>query len=261
MGKLDGRVAIITGAAGGQGEATARLFAEEGALVVLADVLEEQGRAVASDIGGNALFRVLDVASEQGWDDCVKAALGRWGRIDVLINNAGVVHAASIFDLKRTDFERVLGINLIGAWLGIKATAPSMISLGKGAIINISSTAGLWGMNGLAAYTSSKWALRGLTKTAAMELGHRGVRVNAIFPGIINTRMGNSISRESVEEQNRRYAKQAIPRIGNPDEVAKTSLFLVSDDASYLCGSEFVVDGGMTLGVYSDFLPGAPASA
>ena len=171
MGRFEGRVAIVTGASNGQGASTARLLAKEGANVVIADVMEMEGHALASEIGEAALFQPLDVGDEAAWAACTKATLEQWGRIDILVNNAGVVHGASLFELKVEDFERVLRINLIGAWLGIKAAAPSMIELGRGSIINIASTAALVGMNGLAAYTSSKWGLRGLTKTAAMEVG------------------------------------------------------------------------------------------
>jgi 3alpha(or 20beta)-hydroxysteroid dehydrogenase len=150
----------------------------------------------------------------------------------------------------------VLDINLLGAWLGIKTTAPGMIAKGKGAIVNIISTAGLWGMNGVVAYAASKWALRGVTKTAAMELGPKGVRVNAVFPGGVNTRMGN-ITNEAAEELNKYYQGQPIKRIGEPEEIAACSLFLASDAASYLCGAEIAADGGMTLGVFNDFLPSA----
>ena len=258
-GKLDGRVAIITGAARGQGAATARLFAAEGAKVVIADVLETEGQAVARDLGTSGAFSKLDITDEAQWRAIVSETERRWGKVDILINNAGVVHPASITELAKADFERVLSINLIGAWLGIKSVAPGMTRRGSGSIVNICSTAGLWGMNGLTAYSSSKWALRGLTKTAAMELGLKGVRVNAVFPGGVNTPMGN-ITNEPVSELNKYYQRQPIRRIGEPEEVARTSLFLVSDDAAYLCGAEIAVDGGMTLGAYNDFLPGAPGS-
>jgi 3alpha(or 20beta)-hydroxysteroid dehydrogenase len=258
-GKLEGRVAVITGAARGQGEATARIFAEAGARVVAADLLQEEGAALTRDLGAAAIFHKLDTADEDGWAALVVAVLARWGRIDILINNAGIVHPAAIGDLTKADFQRVLNINLIGAWLGMKAVTPAMTAAGKGAIVNICSTSGLWGMNGLAAYSASKWALRGLNKTAAMELGHKGIRVNAVFPGGINTKMGN-ITDEPVAELNKYYQGQAIRRIGEPEEVARTSLFLVSDDASYITGAEIAVDGGMTLGVINSFLPGAPAA-
>jgi 3alpha(or 20beta)-hydroxysteroid dehydrogenase len=257
--KLNGRVAIITGGARGQGAATARVFAAEGARVVIADILAPEGEALAAELGPAAVFRRLDVTDENDWRTTVAETKSRWGDADILINNAGVVHAASLIDLEKADFERVLRINLIGAWLGIKSVAPGMIAKGKGAIVNISSVSGLWGMNGLAAYSASKWALRGLTKTAALELGYRGIRVNAIFPGGVNTPMGN-ITNEPVGELNKYYQRQPIRRIGEPEEVAQTSLFLVSDDASYLCGAELAVDGGMTIGAYNDFLPGGPAA-
>jgi 3alpha(or 20beta)-hydroxysteroid dehydrogenase len=259
-GKLEGRIAVITGAARGQGEATARLFAAQGARVVLADMLETEGLAVAADIGASALFVKLDVSEENQWAALDTAIKTKWGHAaDILVNNAGIVHPASILDLTKVDFERVLQINLIGAWLGIKTLAPGMVAKGKGAIVNIVSSSGLWGMNGLAAYSSSKWALRGISKTAAMELGYKGVRVNAVFPGGINTAMGN-VTNEAASELNKYYVGQTIQRIGEPDEVAQTSLFLASDDASYVCGAEVTVDGGQTLGVFTPFLPGAPTS-
>lgn len=259
-GKLTGRIAVVTGGARGQGEATARLFAAEGAQVVIADMLEQEGRAVADSLGEAGLFAKLDVSDEDQWSTLDAAVKARWGEAaDILVNNAGVVHPASILDLTKADFERVLRINLVGAWLGIKTLAPGMIARGKGAIVNIVSSSGLWGMNGLAAYSSSKWALRGITKTAAMELGHKGVRVNAVFPGGINTVMGN-VTNEEVSELAKYYVGQPIQRIGEPEEVARTSLFLVSDDASYICGAELAVDGGMTVGVYTPFLPGAPGA-
>lgn len=257
--KLAGRVAIITGAALGQGAATARIFAEAGARIVVADILEEEGQATADAIGENAVFQRLDVSDEENWRTVVEAIAHRWAAPDILINNAGIVHPVDALNLRKADYERVLGINLIGPWLGIKAVAPGMIAKGKGAIVNICSSSGLIGMNGLTAYMSSKWGLRGLTKNVAMELGHRGIRVNAVFPGGINTRMGN-ITDEPVEELNKYYVGQTIQRIGEPEEVARTSLFLCSDDASYITGAEVAVDGGQTLGAFTPFLPGAPAN-
>lgn len=257
MGKLDGRVAIVTGGARGMGAATAKLFVAEGAKVVIADLLEEEGRQRASELGPNAQFLKLDVADENAWQSVIAETLSSWKSIDILINNAGVVHASPIEQIEKADFERVLGVNLLGPWLGIKAVASTMVAQGKGAIVNVCSTAGLWGMNGLAAYSSSKWALRGLTKSAAMELGHKGIRVNAVFPGGVNTDMGN-ITKEPVEELAKYYQDQPIQRIAEPEEIARASLFLVSDDASYMCGAELAVDGGMTLGTFNSFLPGAP---
>lgn len=256
-GRLEGAVAVVTGGSRGQGAATARIFAAEGARVAIADVLEEEGRALAREIGDSAMFVPLDVSDQASWSALAESVANRWGTPGILVNNAGVVHAVGMLELTKADFERVLGINLIGAWLGIKTLAPGMIAAGKGAIVNICSASGLWGMNGLAPYSASKWGLRSLTKTAALELGLKGIRVNAIFPGGINTKMGN-ITNEDVTELNKHYQRQPIQRIGEPEEVARTSLFLVSEDASYLCGAEIAVDGGQTLGVYADFLPGAP---
>jgi 3alpha(or 20beta)-hydroxysteroid dehydrogenase len=261
MKKLDGRVVIVTGGAGGQGAAAARLYAEQGAKVVVADLSEAEGTRVAEKIGDAAVFQRLDVGDEASWADCIDRTKARWGRIDALLNNAGVMHVASIIDHELRDFERVVRVNLIGPWLGIKSVAPTMIAQGKGAIVNIGSTASVWGMHGIAAYSSSKWGLRGLTKAAAMELGHRGIRVNAIFPGGVDTAMAGGGGAAPVEDLNRSYMRQPIQRIGDPAEVANVSLFLISDDSSYMCGSELTVDGGLTLGVYKDYLPGAPGGA
>lgn len=255
---LKGRVAIITGGARGQGEATVRLFAAEGARVVIADVLTEEGTALANEIGTAAFFYKLDVSNEESWKALVAEIADRWNaHADILINNAGIVHVATLLELELEDLDRVLRVNLIGAWLGMKTVAPLMIAAGKGAIVNICSSAGIWGMNGLMAYSASKWALRGLSKSAALELGHRGVRVNTVFPGGMNTKMGN-VSEGPAEDINKYYRGQPIQRIGEPSEVAQTSLFLVSDQASYVCGAEVTVDGGMTAGVFSEFLPGGP---
>ena len=258
MNKLDGRVVIITGGAGGQGAAAARLYVAHGARVVIGDVLEADGRAVADEIGDSAIFQRLDVGDEASWKDCVAAATSRWGRIDALLNNAGVIHVASIVEGELRDFERVLRVNLVGPWLGIRAVAPTMIAQGKGAIVNVGSTASLWGMHGISSYSSSKWGLRGLTKAAAMELGHRGVRVNVIFPGGVNTRMAGGGGGANVEDLNKSYMRQPIQRIADPSEIANVSLFLISDESSYMCGSEVAVDGGLTLGVYKDYMPSAP---
>jgi 3alpha(or 20beta)-hydroxysteroid dehydrogenase len=257
MGRLEGKVAVVTGSARGQGEATARLFAIEGAKVVLADRLQDAVTSVANEIGASALPVGMDVSSEEAWNGLSDIVLAKWGRVDILVNNAAVVHAADLLSLKRSDFERVLGINLIGSWLGIRTLAPHMIAQGSGSIVNIGSTASVMGMNGLGAYSASKFALRGLTKTAAMELGFRGVRVNAIFPGGIDSPMAG-VSLQTKEEKNNRFAGNPIQRIGEPDEVAYTSLFLASDEASYLCGAEILVDGGAALGKYYTWLPASP---
>ncbi|WP_340316819.1 SDR family NAD(P)-dependent oxidoreductase [Rhizorhabdus argentea] len=253
-GRLEGRVAIITGAARGQGEVTARIFASEGAKVILGDVDDAEGKAAAAAIGGDAAYEHLDVTDEANWQAVIAAATQRWGGVDVLINNAGIVIPASIADMSKEHFLKVLEINLAGAWLGMKSVAPVMFAKGKGSIVNIVSTAGLWAMNGMAAYGASKWALRGLSRNAALEYGPRGVRVNAVFPGGINTRMSN-LADEPVEDLDKYYVDQPIKRIGQSEEVARASLFLASDESSYMCGAELAVDGGQTLGKFLPFLP------
>jgi len=260
MGRLQGKVAIVTGGARGMGAATARLFAQEGAAVVIADVLAAEGEALAQEIGEKALFVRLDVRNEDEWQQVADAALGRFGSIDVLVNNAAVVHFCGIENLVKEDLERVLGSNVIGPLLGIKTIAPVMKRQGKGAITNISSIDGLRGCNGLSAYTASKWAVRGLTKSAALEFGPFGVRVNSIHPGGVDTVMGNPAGRKH-DELNRDYTAVPLQRIGLPEEIANASLFLASDEASYVSGAELSVDGGWCAGYYQPALPGAPQKA
>ena len=256
--RLQDKVAIITGAARGQGEATARLFAEHGAKVVVADVID--GAEVAQSIGSHAVFAKLDVSKAEQWNGLVADTLARWGRIDVLVNNAGINKPAALLELEQAVFEQTLAINLLGPWLGIKAVAPHMIANGRGSIINIVSSSAMITLNGLTPYLSSKWALRGLSRVAALELGWQGVRVNSVYPGGINTPMGN-ITNEPVENLGKYYVNQPIQRIGEPREVAHVSLFLASDESSYMCGSEVAVDGGQALGGFTPFLPGAAPTA
>lgn len=256
MGKLNGKVAVITGAARGQGEATARLFAEEGARVAVVDLLPE-GAKVAADIGPNAFYANFDVSDQAAWQDFSVDILGHWGRVDILVNNAAIVHAAGLLDLETEDFRRVLDVNLLGAWNGIRTLGAHMAAQGSGSIVNVHSIGALIGLNGLGAYVASKWALRGLSKTAALELAHRGVRVNGIFPGAIASPMAG-LEEEPPEVTAQRFVGQPIARIGEPLEVAKASLFLASDDSSFMCGAELVIDGGMTVGKYYNYLPGAP---
>lgn len=260
MGRLQDKVAIVTGGARGMGAATVRLFAQEGASVVIADVLTAEGEALAQEIGDKALFVRLDVRSEEEWERVADAALARFGRIDVLVNNAAVLHFCGIETMAKEDLERVLSINVIGTMLGMKTIAPIMKRQGKGAITNISSIDGLRGCNGLSAYTASKWAVRGLTKSATLEFGPFGVRVNSIHPGGVDTAMGNPAGRKH-EELNRDYTAVPLQRIGLPEEIANASLFLASDEASYVAGAELSVDGGWSAGYYQPALPGAPQQA
>ena len=257
MSQLNDKVAIVTGGARGMGAATSRLFAAVGAQIVIADLLDAEGEALAAEIGGAARYRHHDVSDEASWTSLVAATLAEWGRIDVLVNNAGILLFNTLLQTRKDDFEKVLRVNLVGTFLGIQAVAPQMVERGKGSIVNISSVDGMKGANGLAAYCSSKWGLRGLTRVAALELGHRGVRVNSVHPGGIDTVMSNP-GHAARDVVNPAYAGIPLQRIGGPEEVAKASLFLASDEASYLCGAEIAVDGGMLAGQYYAGMPGAP---
>jgi 3alpha(or 20beta)-hydroxysteroid dehydrogenase len=257
MARLSGKVAIVTGAARGQGEAEARLFAREGAQVVLADVLDDEGEAVAKDIGGAATYVHVDVSQEQDWKRAIDAAAS-FGPLNVLVNNAAISGFGSIEETSLDDYMRVVNINQVGTFLGIKSAIPAMTAAGAGSIVNISSIDGIGSKNGLVAYTSSKFAIRGMTKTAALELGHRGIRVNSIHPGGINTIMGNPMGWEGEELQAGWRTRVALGRIGEPIDIANMALFLASDEASYCTGAEFVVDGGWTCGDIEPLLPGAP---
>ena len=257
MQRLANKVAIITGGARGMGAQTCRLFIEEGAQVVIADLLEAEGQALASELGDAASFRRLDVSNEESWQQLVNETVERFGRIDVLVNNAAVLVFGSLEQLSKADFERALSINLTGTFLGIHTVAPIMREQRAGSIVNISSVDGLRGVNALAAYVSSKWGVRGLTKVAALELGPHGVRVNSVHPGGVDTQMSNPTGapRDSLNNQ---YRQVPLQRIGAPEEIARATLFLASDDASYCNGSELSVDGGMAAGSYYAGLPGSP---
>jgi 3alpha(or 20beta)-hydroxysteroid dehydrogenase len=237
---LEGRVAVITGAARGQGAADARLLSSAGALVVATDVLEDDGEALCREIGGSAVFVRHDVTNVAHWEDVVKTALDLHGRLDVLVNNAGIHRSKPLLEESQEEFEKVLSVNLVGPFLGIRAVSEPMRRSGSGSIINIASTAGAMGLLGHASYGSSKWGLRGLTKTAAAELGPMGIRVNAILPGAINTAMMKPVTAETGN----RFASLPLGRHGEPDEIASVVLFLASDASSYMTGAEIVVDGG-----------------
>jgi 3alpha(or 20beta)-hydroxysteroid dehydrogenase len=254
MGRLDSKVAIVTGAARGQGEAEARLFVAEGAKVVLGDVLDDLGKAVAGDLGDRATYVHMDVGREEDWDDAVRAA-GTLGRLNVLVNNAAIIRPAAIVDTSLADYLSVINVNQVGCFLGVRSAVEPMRAAGGGSIVNISSMDGLGSKNGLISYSASKFAVRGMTKTAALELGQYGIRVNSIHPGGVNTPMGNPAGDDSIAPA---FARLPIPRIGEPIEIAYMALFLASDEASYCTGAEFVVDGGWTCG---DLEPGLPGSA
>lgn len=243
MGRLDGKVAVISGGARGQGAGEARLFVAEGARVVIGDVLDAEGKEVAAELGDAGHFVHLDVTDEASWQSAIGEAEARFGPVNVLVNNAGVLSFGPIDQVELTEFQRVLSINLQGVFLGIKSVVPSMERAGGGSIVNTSSTAGLQGQPMLAAYVSSKWAVRGLSKTAAMELGRRGIRVNSVHPGGVDTPMIAGTDTEGAW-----YKRLPVGRIGTVDDVARTVLFLASDEAAYITGAELAVDGGATCG-------------
>ncbi|GAA3477176.1 glucose 1-dehydrogenase [Streptomyces yanii] len=238
---LTGKVALVTGAARGMGEAEARLLAARGAKVVLTDVLETEGEATAASIGSSARFVRHDVTDEKAWEAAVAAAVDGFGRLDVLVNNAAIYTTSPIVEEDPARLEAVLRVDLIGPFLGIRAVAGAMKAHGGGSIVNISSQAGLQGMWGHGAYGAAKWGLRGLTKTAALELGADGIRVNSVHPGAIATAMTAHLGTKE-------HAGAPLGRVGEPEEVARLVAFLASDDSSYLSGAELAVDGGASAG-------------
>lgn len=242
--RLDGKVAIITGAASGMGAATARRFVSEGARVVIADLLEKEGSALASSLGGNARFEKLDVTDEANWKSVVEATTAHFGRLDILVNNAGISGSAEQ-DLYSTDaWHRIMAINATGVFLGTKYAVPAMKASGGGSIVNLSSIAGLIGSEGIhMAYNASKGAVRLMTKSTAVQHGTDGIRANSVHPGVMPP-MRTSGRTADPEVRARRMNVIPMRRPGESDEVANAILFLASDEASYITGTELVVDGG-----------------
>ena len=248
-GRLDGKVALVTGAARGQGEAEVRLFAREGATVVVADVLDVEGQAVADSIGSQASYLHLDVTDEDNWRSVVDGIVGAHGGIQVLVNNAGIAHNASLVNTTLDDYRAVVDVNQTGVFLGMRAVAEPMRDSGGGAIVNISSIDGIVGMTGLLPYVASKFAVRGMTKAAALELGPWGIRVNSVHPGLIETPMLH-LGGETVDRGIARMVEHfPLRRVGAPSEVASVALFLACDDSAYCTGAEVVVDGGIIAGM------------
>jgi 3alpha(or 20beta)-hydroxysteroid dehydrogenase len=246
MPRLQGKVALITGAARGQGAATARRYVAEGARVVIADVRDDDGNKLAGELGAAAYYRHLDVSSEKDWAAAVEEAVGALGRIDVLVNNAGILHFSAIAETSLADYERVIRVNQIGTFLGMRAVIPTMTATGSGSIINVSSVEGLAGMPYLVAYSASKFAIRGMTKVAAMELGERNIRVNSVHPGAIDTQMVRDAVGGATIDMAPIGKRVALRRVGQPEEIADLVVFLGSDESSYCTGAEFVADGGAT---------------
>jgi 3alpha(or 20beta)-hydroxysteroid dehydrogenase len=244
MNRLAGKVAIVTGAAMGQGAAIATAFVAEGASVVVADVAKEEGQALADSLGERAHFAHHDVSDETSWSAVVEDANARFGPVNVLANNAGVLRFGEIASGSLDDVELMWRVNQMGVFLGMRAVVPTMKANGGGSIINASSVEGLAGMAGCTAYAATKWAIRGMTKCAAMELGGRGIRVNSVHPGMIDTPMTRVHGGDAAME----FGASKVPmrRVGTPADIAPVYVFLASDESGYMNGAELAVDGGVT---------------
>jgi 3alpha(or 20beta)-hydroxysteroid dehydrogenase len=249
MGRLSGKVALITGAARGQGATEARLFAAEGAQVVLGDVLDADGELVAKELGDAARYRHHDVTDKADWDAIVAEAVESFGRLDVLVNNAGIFRITPLATTTAEDFNTVIAVNQLGTFLGMQAVIGAMSTSGGGSIVNLSSIAGLRGSAGTVAYSASKWAVRGMTKVAALELAPLGIRVNSIHPGIIDTPMLNDLLITDEAAKQAVGGRIPIGGVATADQVARLALYLASDDSDHATGAEFVVDGGITAGM------------
>jgi 3alpha(or 20beta)-hydroxysteroid dehydrogenase len=244
MGRLTGKTALITGAARGQGAAAARRFVAEGAQVVIADILDDQGKQLADELG--AVYQHLDVSDEAQWEQAAARAVAEYGRLNVLVNNAGVLHFSQLEQTSLADYERVIRVNQIGCFLGMRTVVEPMRAAGGGSIVNLSSVEGLAAVPLLIAYTASKFAIRGMTKVAALELGKDGIRVNSVHPGMIDTSMVSDALGGYEMPVDWVAKKVPLGRVGTADDIAQLVLFLASDESSYSTGAEFVADGGAT---------------
>ena len=250
MARLEGKVALVTGAARGIGEQIARLFAAEGAAVVVADRRDELGEAVADGIrsaGSRAVYTSLDITSSEQWRAGVELARAEFGGLDVLVNNAGIIRVKPFAETSEEELRKVLDTNVVGAFLGMQAVVDAMRERGGGSIVNFSSVQGLEGREGLSAYTAAKFGIRGLSKSVAIELGPLGIRVNTVFPGPTRTKMTERKG-WSDEQYDAAYAGYPLGRMANAIEIARVALFLASDEASFCTGGEFVADGGVSAG-------------
>lgn len=244
-GRLEGKVALITGGARGMGAEEARVFAEEGAQVLITDLLDDEGLQLASRLGENVAYVHSDVTSETDWSSTVANAVETFGRLDILVNNAGIVKVSPIASCSLDDYMSVINVNQVGVFLGIRSVIPQMARQKSGSIINISSIEGLAASPSVVSYVASKFAVRGMSKCAALELGSLGIRVNSIHPGGIDTDM----IRPGGIDLTTLFEKVPLGRVGRPVDVARLALWLASDESSYCTGAEFVVDGGLMAGV------------
>ena len=246
--RLQGKVALITGAARGQGAEEARMFAKEGAKVVLADVTDQEGTAVAAEIaemGGDALYVHLDVTNEDEWDAAVQSAVASFGKLDILVNNAGIWRRGHVLETSSDQWDDIMDVNAKGVFLGTKAAIPEMRKTGGGSIVNISSTAGLVGSKTSAAYSASKGAVRIFTKSTAVQYAAEGIRANSVHPGPIDTDMGDQVWPDAASKA-ASVTRTALNRMGTPEDIAYGALYLASDESSFVTGSELVIDGGVT---------------
>jgi 3alpha(or 20beta)-hydroxysteroid dehydrogenase len=245
-GRLAGKVALVSGGARGMGASHVRAMVDEGAKVVFGDILNHEGELVAKEVGDSCRYVPLDVTKPEQWDSAVATALDAFGGVDILVNNAGIINVGTIEDYELSEWHRILDINLTGVFLGIRSVVKPMKDAGRGSIINISSIEGLAGTIACHGYTATKFAVRGLTKSAALELGPSGIRVNSVHPGLIKTPMTEWVPEDIFQT--------ALGRIAEPREVSNLIVYLASDESSYSTGSEFVVDGGCVAGLgHKDF--------
>ena len=247
--RLENKVALISGGARGMGAVEAKLFAEEGAKVVIGDVLAAEGKRVEAEInelGGDSVFVHLDVTDEEQWRNAVNEAVSRFGKLDILVNNAGIYRTNTVLETSTSEWDQVMNINAKGVFLGTKAAIPEMKKNGGGSIVNISSVAGLVGNHMSSAYTASKGAVRLFTKSTAIQYAADGIRANSVHPGIIETPMTAPNLMADQERRDHSAARHPLGRVGQPEDVAYGVLFLASDESSFMTGSELVIDGGLT---------------
>jgi 3alpha(or 20beta)-hydroxysteroid dehydrogenase len=254
--RLNGKIILVTGGAQGIGEAIARKFAAHGAKVVIGDIQRDRGAAVAADIGSPATFLPLDVTDRENWSAAIAEVVSRHGGLDGLVNNAGDGTGGPIEHQDIARHKAIVDLNLNGVWLGIRAAVPALATRGGGSIVNISSIDGLAGVAGLSTYVGTKFAVTGMTKALALELGDRGIRVNSVHPGIVDATHNRGMPPAAMERLRKAVARQPIKRMARVEEIANAALFFASDESSYCTGSELLVDGGHLAGPYRDPLDG-----